>query len=86
MKSCFLILKHAGLRIEIIESPMLSQPWPAENGKMSYRVIGFSNDNKVYVHDIYAYFFQLFNISDATRLSCSVAVDYLNKKIDSLCA
>lgn len=84
MKSVVLILRLGGSAIEIIEHPLLSKPWPDEEGKLAYRLLLDKNEDKVYVHNIYAYAFGVFGITDGARMCCSIAKKHLETLIDNM--
>lgn len=69
MKSMTLIVPHAGIRIEVIEDS-------AKAGQMS--------EDRIYVENIYRYFFKTFNLSTATQCACHVAKLHLNSLIEKM--
>lgn len=84
MKSCILKIPHAGICIEVIESPLLAKPWPDEKGVMAYRAMANTDENKLYVHNIYAFAFGLLGITDGARMCCAIAKKRLETLIDNM--
>lgn len=69
--------------IQVIESPMLSRPWPDENGELKYHMLYDKETKKCLVPNLYSFVIQLLDITEGVKMACRLATQRINERIDN---